>query len=175
MACSPLSSDPSFPSAAIRIDAFSHDCTRSPSSTTSSLDPSSDDDDDDSDNDESDEDEDEFNVRVAPHWQAYRYLFESRGYHLDTCKDVRQFYLRYWETGNIQQSTQSCAGYGSACREGRDDNDLCKDEGLVSFFIVGPTSFFLSPLVDWYLALPSGRDLRPLISCSNIPSQFRRR
>ncbi|KAF9647589.1 hypothetical protein BDM02DRAFT_3074422, partial [Thelephora ganbajun] len=77
-----------------------------------------------------DEDEDEYNLRVVPHWQAYRHLFESHGYHLDTCKDVRQFYLRYWENRNIQRSIQSCAGYKSASREGRDDNELCKDEGL---------------------------------------------
>ena len=97
--------------------------------------------DDDSDEDE---DEDEYNFRVAPYWQAYRHLFESHGYHLDTCKDVRQFYLRYWETRNIQQSIQSCAGYRSACREGREDNELCKDEGLVSFsylsYLVRPSS-----------------------------------
>lgn len=152
MTCSPLSSDPSFPSAGIRVDVFDHDCSRSPSPTTSSSYHSSDDDDSD---DSDDEDEDEYNVRVAPHWQAYRHLFESRGYHLDTYKDVRQFYLRYWETRNIQHSIQSCAGYRSACREDRDDNELCRDEGLVSFFFAGPTSSFLvSPLVDWYLTTP---------------------
>ena len=133
--CSPLSSNPPFPSAGIKLDVFGHDCNYLPSTVTS--------DDDDSD----DEDEDECNVRVAPHWQAYRHLFESRGYHLDTCKDVRQFYLRYWETGDIQHEIQSLAGYRSASREGRDDNELCKDEGLVSFFSPPP----VSPLVVWYL------------------------
>jgi len=121
--CFPLSSDPSSPTD-VDADVFNHDCSRSPSPSTSSSYTSSDDD--------SDEDEDEHNLRVAPHWQAYRHLFESRGYHLDTCKDVRQFYLRYWESRNMQHSTQSCAGYKSACREGGDDNELCKDEGLVS-------------------------------------------
>jgi len=116
--CSPLSSDPSFPSADIGVDVFDHGCSRSPSPSVSS---------------DEDEDEDEHNLRVAPHWQAYRHLFESHGYRLDTYKDVRQFYLRYWESRNIQQSIQSCAGYRSACREGKDDNELCKDEGLVSF------------------------------------------
>lgn len=109
----------------IGVDLFDCDCIHSPSSTSSSSAPSDDDSDE-------DEDEDEHNLRVAPHWQAYRNLFESHGYHLDTCKDVRQFYLRYWETRNIQQSIQSCAGYKSACREDRDDNELCRDEGLVS-------------------------------------------
>ena len=126
--CLPLSSDPPFPSTDIGCDMFGYDCNRSLSPPTSSSS------DDDSDEDSDDEDEDEYNFRVAPHWQAYRQLFESHGYHLDTCKDVRQFYLRYWETGNIQQSIQSCAGYRSACREDRDDNELCRDEGLVSFF-----------------------------------------
>jgi len=124
LTCSLLCLDPPLPPIDIDVDIFDYDydCNRS----TSSSDPSSDDDDSD------DEDEDEHNVRVAPHWQAYRHLFESHGYHLDTCKDVRQFYLRYWETRNIQQSIQSCAGYNSACREDRDENELCKDEGLVS-------------------------------------------
>ena len=123
--CSLLCFDPS---ADPDVDVFHHACTRSPSPSTPSPYVSSD---DDSDEDEV-EDEDEHNLRVAPYWQAYRHLFESHGYHLDTCKDVRQFYLRYWETRNIQQSIQSCAGYNSACREDRDDNELCKDEGLVS-------------------------------------------
>ena len=122
MTCSMLCLDPPLPSAGMDVDIFDYDCNRSASSSYASSD------DDDSD----DEDEDEHNDRVAPHWQAYRHLFESHGYHLDTCKDVRQFYLRYWETRNIQQSIQSCAGYNSACREDRDENELCKDEGLVS-------------------------------------------
>jgi len=121
LTCSLLCLDPPLPSTDIDVDMFDYDydCSTPPSYVSS-------DDDDDSD------DEDELNVRVAPHWQAYRHLFESHGYHLDTCKDVRQFYLRYWETRNVQQSIQSCAGYNSACREDRDENELCKDEGLVS-------------------------------------------
>lgn len=126
--CSPLSSDPSFLSARIGPDTSSHNLNRSSSPPVSAPYPSSDDD-----SDGEDEDEDDYNLRVVPHWQIYRHLFESYGYHLDTCKDVRQFYLRYWETRNIQQSIQSCAGYRSACGEDRNDNDLCKDEGLVSF------------------------------------------
>jgi hypothetical protein len=120
IACSPLCTSPS----SLPAKMFDYDRTRSPSPSTPSSYPSSDDSDD--------EDEDEHNLRAAPHWQTYRHLFESHGYHLDTCKDVRQFYLRYWETRNIQQSIRSCAGYNSACREDRDENELCKDEGLVS-------------------------------------------
>ena len=120
---SPLYFDPS-PNT--DVDTLDYSRTRSPSPSTPSSYASSDDDSDE------DEDEDEHNLRVAPHWQSYRHLFELHGYHLDTCRDVRQFYLRYWETRNIQQSIQSCAGYNSACREDRDDNELCRDEGLVS-------------------------------------------
>ena len=87
------------------------------------------------------DDEDDHNHRVVPHWQSYRHLLESHGYHLDTCKDVRQFYLKYWESRNIKQSVESCAGYRSACREGRDEDELCKDEGLVS-----PCSTYRVPL-----------------------------
>jgi hypothetical protein len=149
--CSPLTSDLSFPSVGIRVDMFNRDCNRSPSPTTSSSD---DDDDDDSD----DEDEDEYNVRVAPHWQAYRHLFESRGYHLDTCKDVRQFYLRYWETRNVQHSIQSSAGYSSASREDRGDNDLCKDEGLVGFSFL-PRFLF----ADWHLPIAGPLAVIPVL------------
>ena len=120
--------DQPLPSADVDVDAYDYDCSRSTSSSYAS-----------SDDDSDDEDEDERNnVRVAPHWESYRHLFESHGYHLDTCKDVRQFYLRYWETRNIQQSIQSCAGYNSACREDRDENELCKDEGLVSPLLILP-------------------------------------
>ena len=163
MTCSPLSSDPFFPSSGIDFDAFDNDCNLSPSPLTSSPYSSSDDDSD-------DDDEDEYNLRVAPHWQAYRHLFESYGYHLDTCKDVRQFYLCHWETRNIQQSIQSCAGYRSACREDRDDNDLCKDEGLVS------VSYSLS---DWGICIPLSLAFWPVIlalrSVVHASSQSRRR
>ena len=137
--CSPLSSDLSFLSVDIDVDVF--DCNPPPSPSTCSSSVSSDDDSD-------GEDDDERNFRVAPHWQAHRHLFESHGYHLDTCKDVRQFYLRYWETRNIQQNIQSCAGYKSACREDKDDNELCRDEGLVSPLPAGTTSFLLPLSVD---------------------------
>jgi len=149
VACSPLSSDPSFSSAGIVVDVFNHDCNRSPSPTFY---PSSDDEDD---GDSDDEDEDEYNIRVAPYWQTHRHLFESRGYHLDTCKDVRQFYLRYWETANIQHSIQSCVGYRSACRG--DDNELCKDEGLVSSFLLVLPRFPIGGLVSHH-CWPSGRN-----------------
>ena len=142
--CSPLSSDPSFPSARIDSGAFRHNFDRSSSPLASTSHPPSD---DDSDDEDEDEDEDDYNLRVVPNWPVYCRLFESYGYHLDTYKDVRQFYLRYWETRNIQQNIQSCAGYRSACGEDRNDNDLCKDEGLVSLLTL---KFFHPPLSPVY-------------------------
>ena len=141
--CSLLLFDP--PSTDAGVDLFDYDCNPLPSPSTPSSYAQSDDDSD-------DEDEEEHNIRVAPYWQAHRHLFESHGYHLDTCKDVRQFYLRYWETRNIQQSIQSCAGYKSACRE--DDNELCKDESLVSLPPLDTAALFpLVPLLaDPHLA-----------------------
>lgn len=125
----PLTSDPPFSSTTIDIDVgpFDYDPMLSPSPTPFSPYASAG---GDSDKEDEEEDEDEHNHRVAPHWESYRHLFESRGYRLDTCRDVRRFYLHYWKTRNIQQSIESCAGYRAACREGRGDNELCKDEGL---------------------------------------------
>ena len=135
MTCSLLTSDPPLSStySDIELGFFDHDRAPSPSPSTSysytSYDEASGSEDEEGDDDDDDGDQ---NHRMAPHWQSYRHLIESRGYHLDTCKDVRQFYLRYWETRNIQHSIESCAGYRSACGDGRDGDDLCKDEGLVS-------------------------------------------
>lgn len=127
--CFPLTSDPPFSHASADIDTGVLARNRAPSPSPSTF-TSCDSHDDDS--DEEDEDEEEHNHRVAPHWPSYRHLFESCGYHLDTCKDVRQFYLNYWEARNFQQSIETFAGYRSACREDRSENELCKDEGLVS-------------------------------------------
>ncbi|KAF9780483.1 hypothetical protein BJ322DRAFT_295661 [Thelephora terrestris] len=119
--CFPLTSDPPLSSASADLDIGVFDRAPSPSPSTSA---SYDDDSDE------DEDEEERNHRVAPCWQSYRQLFESHGYHLDTCKDVRQFYINYWEARNVQHSLETYAGYRSARREDRDENELCRDEGL---------------------------------------------
>ena len=148
IARSPLTSDPPFPFTSvdiIELEAFDHDDNDpSPSPSASYPCDQSDSEGEDDEDSEDDDDDDYHNHRVAPHWQSYRHLIESRGYQLDTCKDVRQFYLRYWEARNIQRNIQSCAGYRSACREGRDSNELCKDEGLVSSSLPArrPSSLF---------------------------------
>lgn len=131
IARSPLTSDPPFSSTCVEIQLDVFDGDYIPPHSPQLYDPY----DDDSFGEEQDDcndNDDNHNRRVAPHWQSYRYLIESHGYHLDTCKDVRQFFLRYWQTRNIQRNIESCAGYRSTCRDGRDGNELCKDEGLVS-------------------------------------------
>ncbi|KAH8106964.1 kinase-like domain-containing protein [Cristinia sonorae] len=76
-------------------------------------------------------DEDEVNVRMAPDWCAYRCLIEQRGFRLDTCRDVKLWYQRYWETliAQGQSVSKDCAGYRRACAGG-DEDDLCRDAGL---------------------------------------------
>lgn len=81
-----------------------------------------------------DDDDDSINTRITPYWPNYRGLIESRGYHLDTYRDVREFYKRYWErlksSGESEyEDLQYGQGYLRACN-GCDD-DLCKDAGLV--------------------------------------------
>ena len=67
---------------------------------------------------DSDYDEDEVNYRVSPHWPSYRPLFKSRGFRLDTVRDVKHFYIA--RTGDI------CSQFVTG-----DDDALCPDLGLV--------------------------------------------
>ena len=103
----------------------------SPSSSTSSL------------------DEDDVNSRVAPNWCAYRHLLERRGVRLDTCRDVKQWYQDYWESLVRQghRVTKDLPGYARACSM-PDENELCKDVGLVGSFFHIPLS---SPLFTTYV------------------------
>lgn len=75
------------------------------------------------------EDEDEVNARCCPNWDLHRGPLLRHGFHLDTVKDVKQFYERYWSSSGMK--TQPVAEYSRACSS--DDEDaLCKDPGLVS-------------------------------------------
>lgn len=78
-------------------------------------------------------DEDDVNVRVAPNWCAYRHLIERRGTRLDTCADVKRWYQDYWENMTSQgyKVSKDLPGYARACSLS-DENELCKDAGLVS-------------------------------------------
>ncbi|KZT09443.1 uncharacterized protein LAESUDRAFT_741744 [Laetiporus sulphureus 93-53] len=76
-------------------------------------------------------DEEDVNTRLAPNWCHYRHIIGRRGFRLDTCSDVKQFYQRYWE-GLVAQGCdvpRDWPGYLRACNGGGDD-ELCKDVGL---------------------------------------------
>ncbi|KAF8559607.1 kinase-like protein [Imleria badia] len=68
----------------------------------------------------SSEDDDYVNARLAPHWSLYRDLILSKGYRLDTVRDVREHYRRHaalTETRLVHFAD--------------DDTALCKDPGLL--------------------------------------------
>ncbi|PCH38059.1 kinase-like protein [Wolfiporia cocos MD-104 SS10] len=77
-------------------------------------------------------DEDAVNARLSPNWCCYRAIIGKWGFRLDTCRDVKRFYQRYWD-GLVAQgctiSESDWPGYLRACNGGGDD-DLCKDAGL---------------------------------------------
>lgn len=70
---------------------------------------------------------------MSPYWCAYRSIIEARGFRLDTYRDVKQWYHDYWAAQASEGRTvsQDLPGYLRACR-GKDENDLCRDAGLVS-------------------------------------------
>lgn len=68
-------------------------------------------------------DDDQLNARLSPHWSKYRDLTLSKGYRLDTVRDVREHY-RHYGVG-----ADTC-GYLRAYTTS-DDSALCKDPGLV--------------------------------------------
>ncbi|RPD66228.1 kinase-like protein [Lentinus tigrinus ALCF2SS1-7] len=76
-------------------------------------------------------DEEAVNCRISPYWCAYRSIIEARGFRLDTCRDVKQWYHDYWAVEASQGRTviRDLPGYLRACR-GQDENDLCQDAGL---------------------------------------------
>lgn len=76
------------------------------------------------------DDEDEINARCSPNWEFYRSTLLHHGFQLDTVKDVKQFYERYWSSGG-KKHLSSGAEYARACAF-QDENALCKDPGLVS-------------------------------------------
>lgn len=86
-------------------------------------------------------DEDEVNVRIAPAWCSYRDVIGNRGFRLDTCRDVKQYYQRRWDWMMSQgwHVTKDSPGYVRACNGG-DDDELCRDAGLVSVLCYGHNS-----------------------------------
>ncbi|KAH9926200.1 kinase-like domain-containing protein [Fomitopsis serialis] len=77
------------------------------------------------------DDEDDVNHRIRPNWCGYRHIFQCRGFRLDTCRDVKQLYQRYWESLTSQgcNVSKDLPGYLRAC-SGRSDDELCPDVGL---------------------------------------------
>ncbi|KIM65301.1 hypothetical protein SCLCIDRAFT_1212469 [Scleroderma citrinum Foug A] len=71
-------------------------------------------------------DDDQTNSRIDPHWSKYRNIFECHGYHLETVRDVKDYYRDY----DVESYRMSPA-YRRACAL-QDDNALCKDPGLPS-------------------------------------------
>ena len=73
-------------------------------------------------------DSDQFNARLSPSWSKYRDLILSRGYRLDTVRDVREYYLRY----RVDAGTCIVDHFGYLrAHLTSDDSALCKDPGLV--------------------------------------------
>lgn len=75
---------------------------------------------------ESSFDEEEVNRRVFPYWPKYRTLIRSRGFRLDTIRDVKRFYQECSEHGQTFKAVP--AGIDTELGE----EALCPDEGLVS-------------------------------------------
>lgn len=73
-------------------------------------------------------DDDQVNARLSPHWLKYRDLIFSKGYRLETLRDVRERYRRHGI------DTETCIVHLSPylhARSTSDDSALCKDPGLV--------------------------------------------
>ncbi|EKM82655.1 hypothetical protein AGABI1DRAFT_118100 [Agaricus bisporus var. burnettii JB137-S8] len=66
-------------------------------------------------------DEEETNQRISPYWPKYRSLIYSRGFRLDTIRDVKRFY---------QNCGQSPRATLSGIDMERGEEALCPDEGL---------------------------------------------
>ena len=109
-------------------------------------------------------DEEDVNIRMAPNWCAYRHLLERRGVRLDTCRDVKQWYQDYWERQLSQgyHVTKDLPGYARACSI-PDENELCKDAGLVRIFFIssrGEFSLLRHSQITYSAARTARRDRR---------------
>lgn len=70
-------------------------------------------------------DEEEANQRISPYWPKYRTLISSRGFRLDTIRDVKRFYQNCGQSPSV-----TLFGIDSE----RGEEALCPDKGLVSWF-----------------------------------------
>lgn len=87
---------------------------------------------------ESSFDDDEANRRITPHWPLYRNILKSRGFRLDTVRDVKEYYHRHTEPPPVgSDDFLQMNGFLRACANA-DDDALCPDAGLVRFnFLIG--------------------------------------
>ncbi|KAG8217531.1 kinase-like protein [Butyriboletus roseoflavus] len=76
---------------------------------------------------ESSLDDDQLNARLSPQWSKYRDLILSKGYRLDTVRDVREHYQRYGV--GAETRVPHLSGYRHTYTTS-DDSALCKDPGL---------------------------------------------
>lgn len=81
-------------------------------------------------------DDDQTNTRLDPNWSKYRNIFECHGYHLETVRDVKDYYRHH----DMDERRMSPA-YRRA-RALQDDDALCNDPGLVRpTLAIGVSSF----------------------------------
>ena len=77
-------------------------------------------------------DDDDANRRITPHWPTYSNTFLSRGFRLDTVRDVKAFYsCRSQSQPATSLDGPIIPGYLRAY-ECTGDDTLCPDPGLVS-------------------------------------------
>lgn len=76
-------------------------------------------------------DEDEVNSRVSPDWAKYRCPIASRGFQLDTVRDVKEYYQRHHSNTDKRELHAYLSGYHRVSARS-DEDALCKDAGLVS-------------------------------------------
>lgn len=65
-----------------------------------------------------DDDDDDYNKRlITPCWEAHRQLLQRRGFRLDTYRDVKKFYERYWaDAAEAGQNSSTGSQCPKACR-----------------------------------------------------------
>ncbi len=76
-------------------------------------------------------DEDEVNRRITPFWPKYRSILRTRGFRLETVKDVKTYYGQQSKTA---LGFDWHSPYYSRQPDFQDDDALCPDAGIVSLF-----------------------------------------
>ena len=61
------------------------------------------------DDDDDNDDDDQANARLTPYWPKYPPLFNARGLHLETVRDVRPYYSQLQSSSNANSTTLAAA------------------------------------------------------------------